>query len=176
MKSHVEDRLRKTPWLGPRVRKATRIDEVTDGPLVNLLATANPVHNGFDLWELTDLSLEVHGKAFWYLAVDKFLGVPTEIWPLPAQNVAVVRKPGSPNLIDGYEYRSGTQAQAFALDEVIFFRFPDPRDPYLGGLSPLRAVYEQVSMASEYAAYRTAVYENRAVPDAIVSPRKLSAR
>src|ERR1043166_8149141 len=44
----------------------------------------NPVHNSFDLWELTELSLEVAGCAYWLLDVDPILNVPSAIWILPS--------------------------------------------------------------------------------------------
>jgi len=53
---------------------------------------------------------------------------------------------------------------------VIHFRYPDPRDPYTGGLSPLRACYEQACLAREFAAFKTAKFQNHALPDAIISP------
>jgi HK97 family phage portal protein len=167
---HAERRLRRAPHLPPHVTKAQKLEEVLDHPLLTLLRQVNPVHNAFDLWELTQLYLEVHGKAFWYLDVNPVLGIPTAIWILPAQNVTPRRRPDSPNLIDYYEYRTGSNEQRFTPDQVIFFRFPDPRDPYTGGLSPLRACFEQVALLSDFAAFKKAKFENHAIPDALVTP------
>jgi HK97 family phage portal protein len=166
----VENRLRASPHLPPRVTKAAQIEEVLDHPLLTLLQKVNPVHNSFDLWELTTLYLEVHGSAYWYLNLDPLLGVPTEIWPLPAQNMTPRRKPDSRNLIDYYEYRNGTADQRFRPEEIIHFRYPDPRNPYTGGLSPLRACFESIALSSDYAAFRQAKFENHAIPDALLSP------
>src|SRR5262249_38794814 len=146
-------------------------EEVVAHPLLALLAQVNPVHNAFDLWELTTLYQEVHGSAYWYLAFDPFLRIPKEIWILPSQNVTPRRAADSPRLVDYYEYRTGAKQQQFRPDQIIPFRYPDPRDPYTVGLSPLRACFEQVSLSSEYSAYRSAKFANQALPDAIVSPR-----
>jgi HK97 family phage portal protein len=127
------------------------------------------VHTPNDLWELTTLYQEVHGCAYWYLDRGP-LGVPEAIWVLPAQNVTPRRQPDSPNLVDYYLYRAGAREQRFAPDDVIHFRYPDPRDPYTGGLSPLRACYEQVCLTSDFAAFKQAKFENHAIPDAIISP------
>jgi HK97 family phage portal protein len=165
----AERRLRSLPHVAAHVKAATAIEEVTDHPLLTLLRQVNPIHNSFDLWELTQTYLEVHGRAFWYL--DKGpLGTPEAIWLLPSQNVTPKREPDSPNPIDYYQYRTGMRSQRFRPDEVIFFRYPDPRDPYTGGLSPLRACFEQAALASEYAATKSAIYENRALPSALFSP------
>src|SRR5262249_1343206 len=96
-----------------------------------------------------------------------------EIWVLPAQNVTPRRDPASPNIVDSYEYRSGARTQQFRPDQVIFFRYPDPRDPYLGGLSPLRAAFEQIALTSSYAATKSAIYDNQAIPSAIISPEEI---
>jgi HK97 family phage portal protein len=170
LEPRTETRLRRAEHLPSHVRKALKIEEVLDHPLLTLLRQVNPVHNAFDLWELTQLYLEVHGRAFWYLIPDPVLGVPKEIWVLPAQNVTPIRQPDSRNLIDWYEYRTGSREQRFRPDEVIFFRYPDPRDPYLGGLSPLRACYEQVALLSDFSAFKKAKFENQAIPDALVTP------
>jgi HK97 family phage portal protein len=154
----------------PRTAKAARLEEVVAHPLLALLAQVNPVHNAFDLWELTTLYQEVHGSAYWYLTFDPFLRIPKEIWILPSQNVTPRRAADSPRLVDYYEYRTGAKQQQFWPDQIIHFRYPDPRDPYTAGLSPLRACFEQVSLSSEYSAYRSAKFANQALPDAIVSP------
>jgi HK97 family phage portal protein len=166
----LEQRLRtKAPW-SARTKAVLHIQEVVEHPLLDLLAHVNPVHSSFDLWELTTLYLEVHGRCFWYLDLDPVLGIPAAIWPLPAQNVTPMRQQDSPHLIDYYLYRTGTHEQRFAPSEIIFFRYPDPRDPYIGGLSPLRACFEQVALASDFAAFKKATYENRAIPSAVISP------
>jgi HK97 family phage portal protein len=169
LETGAEGRLRARKDLPAALTRAHHIEEVLEHPLQMLLRRVNPLHNSFDLWELTQTYLEVHGKAFWYLAPGPF-GVPGEIWVLPAQNVTPKHEADSPRAIDYYVYRSGAREQRFSPDQVIFFRVPDPRDPYLGGLSPLRAAFEQVALTSSYAATRSAIYDNQAIPSAVVSP------
>ena len=168
----AEKRLRARKDLPAHCTKAERIEEVTRHPLLTLLQQVNPVHNTFDLWELTHTYLEVHGKAFWYLDRNVF-GTPSEIWILPAQNVTPRRKPNSASIVDYYEYRSGARYQEFDPEDIIFFRYPDPRDPYLGGLSPLRAAFEQIALTSSFAATKSAIYDNQAIPSAVVSPTEI---
>ncbi len=162
-------RLQADPRYEIHTRSAEHVAEVTQHPLLDLLAQVNPVHNSFDLWELTTLYQEVHGAAYWFLDLGP-LGVPQQIWILPSQNVTPRRRPDSTHLVDFYAYRTGSREQLFRPDQIVHFRYPDPRDPYLGGLSPLRACFEQVSLTSEFAAFKKAKFENQAVPDAIVSP------
>src|SRR5208283_614628 len=162
-------RLRAQPGIAGRISKAAQIEEVLEHPLLTLLQHVNPQHNSFDLWELTTLYQEVHGAAFWQMNFDGF-GVPRQIWILPSQNVTPQREPDSRNVVDHYVYRTGSKEQSFSPKEVIHFRYPDPRDPYTSGLSPLRACYEQVALTADYIAMKKSIYENSAVPAALVTP------
>jgi HK97 family phage portal protein len=165
----LDRRLRTLGHLPPRLTRAAQIEEVLDHPLLTLLQRVNPTHNSFDLWELTTLYQEVHGSAYWYLARGS-LGTPQEIWLLPSQSVTPRRDPDSARIVDYYVYRTGSKEQRFAPTDIIHFRYPDPRDPYTGGLGPLRACYEQAALLSDYAAMKKAVYENNAIPAAVISP------
>jgi len=165
----TENRLRNLSHLPQSVTKAYTIDEVLDHPLLTMLRNVNPIHNSFDLWELTALYQEVHGSAYW-LVPDGPLGVPEEIWILPAQNVIPKRTPDSRNIVDYYQYRTGAREQRFSPREIVHFRYPNPRDPYTSGLSPLRACWEQQAISSDFASYKKAQFENRAIPDAVIYP------
>jgi HK97 family phage portal protein len=165
----TEKSLRSRPALPSVFTKARQIEEVLDHPLLTLLRKVNPMHNSFDLWELTTFYQEVLGSAYWYLRFG-VLGVPEEIWLLPAQNVTPRREPDSPRLVDFYEYRAGGTTHNYRPHEIIPFRYPDPKDPYTSGLGPLRACWEQAALTSDYLAFKKATWENSAVPGAIVSP------
>jgi HK97 family phage portal protein len=165
----TERRLRSSPTLPAHISKARQIEEVLEHPLLTLFRKVNPVHNSFDLWELTTFYQEILGSAYWHLRFG-VLGVPQEIWILPAQNVTPKHRPDSPHLIDSYEYRIGATTESFRPDEIIHFRYPDPKDPYTAGLAPLRACWEQAALTSEYLAFKKATWENHAVPGVVVSP------
>jgi hypothetical protein len=72
--------------------------------------------------------------------------------------------------VDYYLYRTSSREQRFPPKQVIHFRYPDPRDPYTGGLSPLRAAIEQVAQLSDYAAFTKAKFENLGLSDADSAP------
>ncbi|MCI0642792.1 MAG: phage portal protein [Gemmataceae bacterium] len=155
--------------LSLRSPAANNIEEVIEHPLLALLRQVNPIHNSFDLWELTQLYLEVHGSAYWLLDFDAMLNVPSNIYVLPAHLVTPKREPSSSKLVDHYEFR-GQDVKRFAPERIIHFRFPDPRDPYTSGVSPLRACFEQVALTSEYAALKRSLYDNAGLPSAIIGP------
>src|SRR5262249_7638175 len=72
--------------IGPAFSPSAAVAEVTDHPLLDLFRSVNPEMNAFDLWEVTQLYLEVLGVAYWYPEVGP-LGTPVALWPLPAQHV-----------------------------------------------------------------------------------------
>lgn len=164
-----ERTLRKQTGLPAHLSQAVRLEEVLDHPLLTLLEQVNPIHNAWELWELTTLYQESLGSAYWYLDLDEN-GVPREIWPLPAQGVTLIRGTESQQLVAGYEYRSGTSTQRFRPEQVIHFKYPDPRDPYGPGLAPLRACWESVRLTSSYLAFKQAMWDNAGLPSAVLSP------
>ena len=109
---------------------------VTDThPLLTLLAKVNPYQNGFDATVLRVLYMELTGNAYLHPVLDPTLNVPVELWTMPSQWMRIV--PGNPlrgeELVKGYEYgRNDAQRQDFAPDEVIHFKYPNPRDIYYG--------------------------------------------
>ncbi len=165
----VEKQLRARPSMPARHKQALQLAEVIEHPLLTLLRRVNPVHNAFDLWELTTFHQETVGSAFWLLDFDA-LGVPMAIWPLPAQCVTPHRNPDSKKIVDYYEFRQGTTVTRYPPERIIHFRYPDPREPYHTGLSPLRACWEQASLVSDYLGFKQATWRNSALPGVIVSP------
>jgi HK97 family phage portal protein len=147
------------------------VEEVVDHPILSLFRQVNPSQNSFDLWELTELYLEVVGSAYWLLDFDPTLNIPGMIWILPAHLVVPRRLPESPRLVDFYEYR-GLTLQQLPPNRVMHFRFPDLRDPYLSGLSPLRACFEQVALVSDFAAIKRSIYENAGLPSVVLTPNE----
>ena len=145
------------------------VEEVMAHPVLTLFRQVNPVHNHFDLWELTELYLETHGSAYWLLDFDPVLDIPSTIWILPSQLVTPRRAGDSARLVDFYEYR-GQTTQQLPPERVIHFRFPDPHDPYRSGLSPLRACFEQAALTSEYTALKRSLYDNHGLPSVVLTP------
>jgi hypothetical protein len=145
----------------PQQTPGSRVEEVVDHPILELLR--------FDLWEMTQLSLEVHGTAYWLLDFDPLLDEPRAIWMLPAHLVTPIREPGSPRLVDAYEFR-GQTTQRFAPERIVCFRSPDPRDPYSSALSPLKACFDQAALVSEFATLKRTVYDNAALPSVLITP------
>lgn len=141
------------------------IHEITDHPILDLLRSVNDYMNGTDLLELTALSMEVLGNAFWWMEAKGNGGVPESIWPLPAQRMRpangadagswIFDGPSGPVLLDG--------------NRVIHFRVPGLEDIYGLGSGPMRAAYEPAMLAGRFHTFRRGLWENAAVPGVVLS-------
>ena len=165
----MKDRLFANANLASRLAKAEDVEEVAEHPLLDLLNRVNAYMTRPVLFYLTDLSMEVLGDAFWWIGPMGAMP-PEKILPLPAQLVTIKRGKTLDSIIEGYKLGTGANAQEFAPDEVIHLRFPSLRDLYGGGMSPLRACWEQRQIGRKLSAYENAVLDNQARPDAMMSP------
>jgi HK97 family phage portal protein len=101
--------------------------QIAEHPILNLLDYANEFQTGQEIIELTQLHIDLAGRAYWYLAYNK-LGIPNEIWVLPPNKVKIV--PSEQDFIAGYTYTSGVEKIPLERREIIRFTMPDPLNPY----------------------------------------------
>lgn len=153
-----------------RVDSAEKVEEVTAHPLLDLLNEVNTRLNRFDLFELTDLAQELCGNAYWYVPADSSLGIPGAIWFLPPHLVEPKRD--KEKIISHYEFGRGPNREKFSTDEIIHFRFPNPKDPYCDGWSPARACWESIQMIGLDQQYAEQMYSNHGLPRALLSPKE----
>ncbi len=105
-------------------------------PLVRLLDDPNPWTTPWELWYLTVLYLELTGNCYWY-AAPTVGGRVGELWIIPTPWVRVI--PDPIHFVKGYEVTvPGLPTEAFAPDEVVHLKYPNPLDVHYG-LSPLQA-------------------------------------
>ena len=154
------------PSLGV-LRKAAnygdQMEEVVEHPILDLLATANPYLNGFDLTVLRILYGELTGNAYLHPIIDDASGNPSEIWPLAPQYVEVI--PDEDDFISGYLYGIDAQhKQVFENDEVIHFRRPNPGNLYYG-MGKVEAAYGVIQANQAVHDMDLATFANQARPD-----------
>jgi phage portal protein BeeE len=162
------------------LRNAGDVQEVTSHPLLTLLNRPSGANedgvamSGFSLFELTQAYQEIVGRCFWYIERGGIGQTPSAIWVLPPQHVIQVPGPAGGPLILRYDV---TNSAAFAPGptsydpgEIVPFRMPDLFNPYTGGMSPLRACFEQVRLSRKLDALTNATLENGGKPSAIWSP------
>jgi len=152
------------------------VDEILEHPLLDLLArpcadAGASLLSRFELLELTQLSLDVIGRAYW-LVVRDGLGAPSGLWPLAAEHITPLVNPHGRRLLQGYEWTAGIEPKVLAPEDVIAFRAADLSDPFFGGTSPTKAVFARLGLTQLHLRQEHALLENRARPDVVISPNQ----
>ena len=116
-----------------------RRQEVTNGPLYDLLHRVNPHWTMSRLVAMHEYSMCLWGECYWFLERGQSgRQPPQEIWWGRSDRVYVY--PDPVNYISGYGYLSlmGAMPVGYTPDEVIAFRYANPANQWRG-LSPLAA-------------------------------------
>jgi len=150
--------------------KAVEVEEVTDHAFLDLMREINPWNNSRDLKELTSIFLDLTGEAYWYTPKSG-LGVPSQIWVVPSQ--FMTPKPGKSleKAISSYTYKRGNVEQDIPVDEVIFFTYPNPNNPFTG-FSTIKAIADAVYVQRKMNEFEESLLENKARPGGILVPKK----
>lgn len=160
-------------------RVGEEIEEIINHPLETVFRTPNPdlSREYLMLHTITDLHLS---RAFWFLYPDQ-AGNIAEIWPMPQGKITPVPQESRearklfPNverdgrLFAGYIYDAGGTIIPLPAGAVVYFRFPDPFDPY-GSLPPLQAAYDPIKLDRAQGRWNTNTFDkNHGLPRSIVS-------
>lgn len=127
------------PALFQRSVKQENLDEITEGMLVELLAKVNPYWTLQRLIKMTEMSLGVWGRNFWFMERGRSgRGTPKEIWW--AKSAWVRPVPDPTNYISGFifEPNMGMERIEFTPSETIWLNYPNPLDEF-NPLSPVAA-------------------------------------
>lgn len=139
------------------------MQEVVDHPILDLLNSANPYLNGFDLSVLRVLYGELTGNAYLHPVIDEASGVPIELWPLAPQHVEVI--PDEDTFLRGYVYGVDAQhKQIFEPDEVIHFRRPNPGNLFYG-MGKVEAAFGVIASNEALHQMDLSTFQNSARPD-----------
>jgi HK97 family phage portal protein len=147
------------------VRASNEIIEITEHPFIDLLTLTNPFMGGFDLFEMTTLYQELIGNAYWYIVKDEFLNIPVELWVIPAQRMSAV--PSKESGISGYIYTNGTIKIPFEPEEILHFKYPNPKDFY-NGVSPLLAISDSYNTNENILNFTNSLFTNMARPEGVL--------
>jgi HK97 family phage portal protein len=143
-------------------------EAVTDNhPLLDLLTRVNPYQNGFDATVLRVLYLELTGNAYVHPVIDRRLGIPAELWTMPSQWVEIMPGDGARGepFVRGYRYGSSDhQKTDFTPEEVIHFKYPNPRDMYYG-LGKVEAAWGAVTSNEALHEMDYFFFKNKSRPD-----------
>lgn len=144
------------------------LEEIDSHPLLDLLNNANPEMTGLTARKTTQMWLELVGEGPWLLERNA-LGTPIAYWPIPPHWVSQVSMPGNPFV----ELTFGGFRFKIPDTEFIYFRDPDPVNPYGRGSGLAMALGDELE-TDEYAAKHTKTwFYNKAMPPVIVASKDM---
>lgn len=116
------------------VREEPVIEEIYVHPALSVLQSCNPMMTSYELFESTQVYLELVGEAFWVVLRDG-KGEPQEIYPIRPDWVSVV--PDPVKIIAEYIYYPGgaflpNQGVHIPVENMIPFKYFNPLNPYRG--------------------------------------------
>ena len=123
-----------------------------------------------DLIELTQVHLDLAGRAFWHLITDGSAGGRV----VGIQNLnpdwidKAVYNPARTQVIGWELAATGATREILPAEDVVMFRYPDPINP-TGGISPIRAVAMSADMDTYARAYAASHLRNHAQPTGILT-------
>jgi hypothetical protein len=120
--------------------------------------------NGSAQTKLTQIWLDTKGEGFWFLKRD-VLGTPERYLAAPPHWIRSIPTPSSPF----FELSYGSLNIKVSPDDVIWFRDPDPENPFGRGTGVGESLGDELE-TDEYAAkYLKHWFANGAMPSAVVS-------
>lgn len=141
------------------------IPETTNIFSQKLLRQPNPYMSFYDIQELTAISLECAGNAYWGLERSSPGGEIIEMWPLPTENVRAVSS--KTQLISGYILDVGGKRIEYDVNDIIHQKYSSPFSMIYGqgSLTASRNTIESDLYAEKW---NQVFFKNSARPDAIV--------
>lgn len=150
------------------------VEEIVEYPMLDLLAKPNsidgiPQLSAFDFTVATQLYLDITGRSYWQVEADG-LGRPTQLWLLPTHMVTYTQGTDRRRRIEKYYYSdAATGALTLPPEQVIAMRVIDLVNPYIDGKGALAAAIGRQRLQNIHLVQATALLENRARPDTIIS-------
>ena len=143
---------------------AADVEEVLEHPLIDLINHVNGIQNRFDLFYLTASAKDATGNAYW-LKCRNGLAV-NELWPLQPQ--FVFARADKKKFISHYEYGRGSEKIKIPVKDMVHFRYPSIKQPFLG-VGPLEAAVVAADLYMSMNTYETAMFRNGGNPDTVLT-------
>lgn len=153
-------------------RQGVKIDEIYDHPSLSLLYEVNEYMTSYQLFEITQIYLELTGEGYWVILRNPD-GTPYQLWPLRPDWVYVDTE--NTHEIKNYIYAPNgihdDKAVKIPKNDVIPFKYPNPTNPYRG-----RGAVQAAAMAIDTdqfsAEWNRNFFYNSAIPYLILRTKK----
>lgn len=142
--------------------------EIDDHPMLDLLESFNPMMTGLIGRKVTQHHIDLVGDAYWLKERDG-LGVPVGLWPIPPFWVRSTPTPARPF----YEIQYGSWRGTVPAVEMVWFRDPDPYQPYQKGTGIAAALGDELETDEFASRHMKVELYNRGVPEVLVTAEGL---
>ncbi len=149
-----------------RVLSKGNVEEVYEHELLDLLYGANQFTTFRQLIGVTQLNLDLIGRAYWYKKRKQNSKKIEELWILRPDMVRVVSDGGQ--YISHYEYTGRGKTEKFPVEDIIPFVNPNPIDMRLGS-SKITPVIDLVRTQIFSSQWNMNFFYREARPDAILN-------
>jgi HK97 family phage portal protein len=130
---------------------------VEDGDLYNLIQKPNPFFTTSDLIASYCIDMSLVGEHYLVKQRMNGFGQPTELWRVDPRYMKPI--PDRQNFIAGFVYEYDGNEVFFDVDEVIWLRYPHPKDPY-GALGPVQALVHGLEIETARQDYDKHFFKN----------------
>jgi HK97 family phage portal protein len=152
---------------------AGQMQEIDSHPMLDALLRPTPEHTARQRQILSQTWMDVVGEAFWLVERGE-KGNPFEFWPIPPSWVKRVPSTlarfssGATDAFPDFEIQTSGGNARIRRDDMIWFRDPDPADPYGRGTGFGHALNDELDI-EEYATKTAAArFWNQAIPNYIL--------
>lgn len=144
--------------------------EIYAHPFLDLTRSVNPEMNEAELWHLSQKFEDLTGNNYWHI-IDNHLGLPEQIWILPAQNMKI--RPDPVTFVKEYIYNNGFKEFHIPAEDIIHFKSPSPLDVYYGR-GPLAGAVGAANINIMMLQYEEALFKHGAMPSTYIDATGLT--
>ena len=167
IKSYEFDRM--PSWIKMHMKAGERLE---NHELLTAISRPNSVMTQWSLMVCTVASIELTGRAFWYVtrdAEDDHM----QIWPLPSNWVTPKEHNGK---WEEYKIQPAGSGDSYTLpaDQVAFFSLPDPANP-MGSFSPVEAQIKAIETDEAIQQAQDVMFKRGIFPNLLLRAGRLPA-
>ena len=145
------------------------LSEKEDDPVTKLFMQVNQNTTENEFKEQTLSSLELQGNSYWWV-VKNGLGIPVQMYFMRPDYVTIIPDPGTPGGVKGYKFGTGDRETDFAKDEVLHFKYFNPRSQFYGQ-SPIQAAKTTIEADIYAKLYNKQFFINSARPSGVLKSK-----
>ena len=143
---------------------------IEDHPVMDVLRGVNPWQNSFEFLLCLMVDMQLTGNAYIYVVKDSPMGLPTELWSIPAWRMRIVPGISGEPFIKGYKWQAQSGRYIdFLPEEIIHIRNTTEPEDRLYGQGFVEAAWDVLKVQNATNIAQAAWLENLARPDYLIN-------